>query len=94
MILRLVQVAWSCILNILMGGVVYGFASLTYMLMSSEDKGGCSLESKYANLCFTVAVSFSCISPLFTSAILEGLGRDLRPYPVRSYSALGVSSLG
>lgn len=74
MILRIVQVAWSCILNMLMGGVVYGYASLVYLLMSSEDEGGCSLKSKYAQSCFTVAISFSCISPLFSSAILEGYG--------------------
>ena len=73
-IIRFLQLIWSMTLNVLMGGVLYGYASLVYVLMSSEDEGGCSLGSKYAQLCFTIAISFSCISPIFMSALLEGKG--------------------
>lgn len=72
--LERLQLIWACFLNVLMGGVVYGFASLIYVLEASEDEGGMSMSPQYAQLCFAVAISFSCISPILMSTFIEGFG--------------------
>lgn len=53
---------------------MYGFASLIYVLEASEDEGGMSMSPQYAQLCFAIAISFSCISPILMSTFLEGFG--------------------
>ena len=72
--LHVVQLSWSVLLNIAMSGVVYGFASLVYVMQRDEEAGGMGMSPQYAQICFTVAISFSCISPILMSTFIEGFG--------------------
>jgi MFS family permease len=76
-LLHILQVGWGVILNFVMGGVVYGFASLIYILRSSEDEGGMSIGDDRTQVIFSVAISFSCIAPILMSAFIEGFGPRL-----------------
>ena len=73
-VLKVLRVFWAAVQNILMGGVVYGYAALGPLLHENDRKGGAGLSTKYCQVMFFVAVSVSCITPLLAGAVLDAVG--------------------
>jgi len=72
--LRTLRVMWAAIQNVLMGGVVYGYAALGPMLRAHATLGGCGLSSAYCQVMFFAAVCASGLSPLASGAVLDLAG--------------------
>ena len=71
----IVRIIYACIQNFLMGGVVYGWAAISGSMMIGDTDDGCvGMSSLFAQMVFMIAISFSCMSPLFTSGVLEWAG--------------------
>ena len=66
---------FACLQNALVGGIVFGWASIDRtMLKAPEEEGGANLTPSETTLLFTVASSTASLAPLFLGPLLDAYG--------------------
>jgi MFS family permease len=64
----------GCIQNMTMGGIIYGWSSISSLLVSNPSDGGPGLSNEFVHTMFVVASFCSFLGPLFLGFILDSYG--------------------
>lgn len=89
---RCTNIVLACFQNMTLGGILFGWASISgSLLISSEQEGGPGLSSEYVHMMFVTASFFSFLSPLLLGIVLDCYGPRL--CSAVSIILIGIGSL-
>lgn len=72
---RLGLIALACQQNMTMGGIIFGWASISgSLLVSSQEQGGPGLTREYVHIMFVIASFFNFLGPLLLGIVLDSYG--------------------
>jgi len=72
---RIAYIALACQQNMTMGGIIYGWASISgSLLVSTEQQGGVGLTREYVHIMFVIASFFNFLGPLLLGIVLDSYG--------------------
>jgi len=72
---RLINILLACFQNMTLGGLLFGWASISGgLLVSSPKEGGPGLTSDYVHMMFVVASFFNMLGPLLLGIVLDMYG--------------------
>jgi hypothetical protein len=71
---RIGYIVLGSVQNMTMGGIIYGWASISNLLLSKRSEGGVGLTPSHAHALFVVASFFGFLGPLALGIVLDKFG--------------------
>ena len=72
---RLAYITLACQQNMTMGGIIFGWASISgSLLVSAVEEGGPGLTREYVHIMFVIASFFNFLGPLLLGIVLDSYG--------------------